>query len=137
MNPVAHGLRATAVLEGTVRATPRYHKRGRPAQGTSPAQVGSQIEGALASSLAAREALVAQQSCFILATNELDATPLPAQEILEGDKSQTHAERGFRFLKDPRFLASTLYLPKPERLMALLMVMTVCLLVYALSLIHI
>lgn len=40
-------------------------------------------------------------------------------------------ERGFRFLKDPRFLASSLSLKKPERIMALLMVMTVCLLVYA------
>ena len=42
-----------------------------------------------------------------------------------------HAERGFRFLKDPEFLAASLYLKKPERIMALLMVMTVCLLVYA------
>jgi transposase len=40
-------------------------------------------------------------------------------------------ERGFRFLKDPRFLASSLSLKKPARLMALLRVMTVCLLVYA------
>ena len=51
--------------------------------------------------------------------------------MLEGYKGQQHAERGFRFLKDPRFLASSLYLKKPERIMALLMVMTVCLLVYA------
>ena len=49
----------------------------------------------------------------------------------QGYKGQGHAERGFRFLKDPRFLASSLYLKKPERIMALLMVMTVCLLVYA------
>jgi transposase len=46
-------------------------------------------------------------------------------------KGQAQAERGFRFLKAPQFLASTLYLKKPERIMALLMVMTVCLLVYA------
>jgi transposase len=51
--------------------------------------------------------------------------------VLEGYQGQKHAERGFRFLKDPRFLASTLSLKKPERIMALLMVMTVCLLVYA------
>jgi transposase len=44
---------------------------------------------------------------------------------------QLYLERGFRFLKDPQFLASSLYLKKPERIMALLMVMTVCLLVYA------
>ncbi len=127
----AHGLSATTLPEVTIRALPRYRKRGRPAQGALPAQVWYQIEGALASSLATREALVAQQSCFILATNELDDAPLPPQAILEGDKGQKHAERGFRFLKDPRFLASSLYLKKPERIMALLMVMTVCLLVYA------
>jgi transposase len=40
-------------------------------------------------------------------------------------------ERGFRFLKDPLFLASSLYLKSPKRLMALMMVMTLCLLVYA------
>jgi transposase len=34
-------------------------------------------------------------------------------------------ERGFRFLKDPEFLAASLSRKKPERIMALLMVMTV------------
>jgi transposase len=56
---------------------------------------------------------------------------LSAQAVLDGYKGQAQAERGFRFLKDPQFLASSLYLKKPERIMALLMVMTVCLLVYA------
>jgi transposase len=56
---------------------------------------------------------------------------LPPQELLAGDQGQALAERGFRFLKDPRFLASSRYLNKPERIMALLMVMTVCWLVYA------
>ena len=40
-------------------------------------------------------------------------------------------ERGFRFLKDPLFLASSRYLKSPKRIMALLMAMTLCLLVYA------
>jgi transposase len=74
---------------------------------------------------------VAQHSCFILATNELDERALSLQELLAGYKGQKHAKRGFRFLKDPLFLASSLYLKKPQRIMALLMVMTVCLLVYA------
>ena len=51
--------------------------------------------------------------------------------MLNGYKGQARAERGFRFLKDSQFLATSLYLKKPERVMALLMVMTVCLLVYA------
>jgi transposase len=66
-----------------------------------------------------------------LATNELDATQLTPQELLEGYKGQVQAERGFRLMKDPSFLASSLYLKKPERIMALFMVITVCLLVYA------
>jgi transposase len=126
-----HGLQATSLHEGTVQPTPRYSRRGRPSQDTPPAQIAYHITGALASSIAAHEALVAPHSCFILATNELDERMLPAQALLEGYKGQQQAERGFRFLKDPRFLASSLYLKKPERIMALLMVMTVCLLVYA------
>jgi len=124
-------LQATFLVQSTVRATPRYDKRGRPGQGTQPDQVVYQLEGALASQIAARQALVDQHSCFILATNELDDTHLSPQEVLAGYKGQGHAERGFRFLKDPCFLASSLSLKKPERIMALLMVMTVCLLVYA------
>jgi transposase len=81
--------------------------------------------------LTVRQARIDQHSCFILATNELDDTQLPPQELLASYKGQGHAERGFRFLKDPQFFASSFYLKKPERIMALLMVMTVCLLVYA------
>jgi transposase len=111
--------------------TGSYGKRGRPSPDAQPAQVVYQLEGALASQGTARQALVDQHRCFILATHELDDTQLPPQDLLVGYKGQGHAERGFRFLKDPAFLASSLYLKKPERIMALLMVMTVCLLVYA------
>ena len=124
-------LHATFLSASTVRAQPRYGKRGRPGPDARPAQVVYQIDGALASALTSRQALIDQHCCFILATNELDTTPLPPQEVLEGYTGQVHAERGFRFLKDPQFLASSLYLKKPERIMALLMVMTVCLLGYA------
>jgi transposase len=114
-----------------MRTVTRDGKRGRPPAETSPRQVEYVIEGALASSLAYRQVLLETKSCFILATNELDTTALPAAEVLAGYKKQSTAERGFRFLKDPRFLATSLYLKKPERIMALLMVMTICLLVYA------
>jgi transposase len=125
------GLQVTQCAQVTIRPIARYGKRGRPGLGGPPAQVVYQVEGALASSLAARQARITQQSCFILATNELDAQQLPPQALLDGYKGQSQAERGFRFLKDPQFLASSLYLKKPERIMALLMIMTVCLLVYA------
>jgi transposase len=131
LSSFAQGLQATFLHESTVCPTPRYSQRGRPGQEAHPDHVVYHIAGALASRVAACQTLVDQQSCFILATNERDNQVLSPQEVLEGYKGQKHAERGFRFLKDPRFLASSLYLKKPERLMALLMVMTVCLLVYA------
>jgi transposase len=127
----AQSLQATLVAQSTVRPTPRYAKRGRPGQGTPPDQVVYQLAGALAMRIAARQTLIDHHGCFILATNELDDALLPPQELLAGYKGQAQAERGFRFLKDPQFLASSLYLKKPERIMALLMVMTVCLLGYA------
>ena len=45
-----HGLQATFLSEGAVRARPRYGKRGRPSPGEQPAQVVYTLTGALASS---------------------------------------------------------------------------------------
>lgn len=42
-------------------------------------------------------------------------------------------ERGFRFLKDPLFMASSVFLKKEERIVALGMIMCLCLLVYTLA----
>jgi hypothetical protein len=119
------------VAQRTIRSTPRDGQRGRPGSSAPPDQVLSALDGALASRVAARPARIAQQRGCLVATNDLDETQRPPQERREGDNSQGHAERGFRFLKDPRLLASSLYLNKPARLMALLMVMTVCWLVDA------
>jgi len=42
-------------------------------------------------------------------------------------------EGGFRFLKDPLFFVSSLFLKKPSRIEALLMVMTLSLFVYSIA----
>jgi transposase len=131
LSTFVHGLQATFLSTVTVRSTLGYGKRGRPSQDAQPVRVVYTIEGALASSLATRQALIDQHRCFILATNELDEAMLSPQGVLNGYTGQAQAARGFRFLKDPQFLASSCYLKKPERMMALFMVMTVCLLVYA------
>jgi transposase len=119
-------LQTTAVQDGTIHPTPRYGQRGRPGPGCQPPRLVSHMAGALASVVARREALVAQQSCCILATNALDTTPLSPQARLEAYNGQPRAARGFRFRNDPHCLASSLDRNTPERIMALLMVMTVC-----------
>jgi transposase len=111
----------------------RHYKRaGKPAADALPESVGYHLEGALAAPIALRERRLIRRSCFIVTTSELDEQVLSDPEVLRVYKGQSSkVERGFRFLKDPMFLASTLYLKRVERIMALLMVMTVCLLVYA------
>jgi transposase len=42
-------------------------------------------------------------------------------------------ERGFAFLKDPLFLASSDFVKKSERIVALSLIMVLCLLVYRLA----
>jgi len=72
---------------------------------------------------------------FILATNVLDSTQLSDDAVLAEYKSQQSTERGFRFLKDPLFFTSSVFvfLNTPERVAALALIMALCLLVYALG----
>jgi len=68
---------------------------------------------------------------FVLATNELNDKMLKPKEIISEYKNQQKVERGFRFLKDPKFHADSIFLKKPERIASLLMIMTLSLLVYS------
>jgi transposase len=70
---------------------------------------------------------------FIIATNELDESKLPSMDLLDSYKGQQCVERGFRFLKDPLFMTSSVFLKKQERIVALSMIMCLCLLVYSLA----
>ncbi len=63
----------------------------------------------------------------------LDATVLTDQDLVTTYKEQGGVERGFRFLKDPLFLASSVFVKKPERIMALSFIMVLCLLIYRLA----
>jgi hypothetical protein len=74
-------LQATVLAQSTVRATPRSAKRGRPGPGTPPDQGVSQLAGALASRIAARQALVDQHRGVLLATHARDDTPRSPQEV--------------------------------------------------------
>ena len=89
------------------------------------------VEGTLVPSEERIARLLKRRSLFIVATNELDDETLSPEEMHEGYKGQVQVERGFRFLKDPQFMASSFFLESERRIMALLMVMTLCLLVYS------
>lgn len=74
-----------------------------------------------------------RQSRFILATNVLDEQAYPAERLLQEYKGQQQVERGFRFLKDPLFFTSSVFVKKPQRVEALALVMVLTLLVYSLG----
>ena len=70
------------------------------------------------------------RSFFVVATNDVEREWKPA-ELLKQYKSQNRVERGFRFLKDPEFLADSIFVSKNEHIQALLMIMTLGLAVFS------
>jgi transposase len=124
-------LQVLTVQQPELRQKRHYATLGRPAKDQPADSVSYQLHAYLAAPITCFQEQVTRAALFLLASNELDPEQLSDQEILLTYKAQSRPERGFRFLKDPMFLASTLFLKKVERIMALLMVMTLCLLVYA------
>ena len=107
-----------------------FKQSGRPKINQQPDSYEYQITGQLYWLLKSREQRLQEKGMFMLATNDL-SEKLTMEKMLTLYKSQQSVEKGFRFLKSPDFLTSALYLKKPERIEALLMIMTCCLMVYA------
>ena len=83
---------------------------------------------------AARAAALKSQGKFIVATKVADAAQLPAETMMAADTAPSvSGERWGRFLTASLFCADSLVLTRPERLMAVLRVMGVARLVYALA----
>lgn len=109
-----------------------YEGKGRPKKGAPVKCIEWQITVELIENEAVIKEVVEQKSCFVLATN-IDKGVLPPEALLKHYKAQSEVEKGFRFLKDPLFFVSSLFIKKPSRIDALLMVMTLSLLVYSIA----
>lgn len=109
----------------------KYEKRGRPTVGVDePKECGYKIVFVQSRNQETIEVLLNRKGRFILATNDLDSTSYPDDSMLEEYKDQQNVERGFRFLKDPWFMVDSIFLKSPKRIEALMMVMTLCLMIY-------
>ena len=106
----------------------RYKKAGKPKKNQKPDFYEYSIESNYSFKIEPYHQEVWKKSLFILASNDLNIEP---EEIIDVYKNQFVVERGFRFIKSPEFLADSLYIKKPERIEALLFIMTLCLMVYA------
>jgi transposase len=111
----------------------KQRRPGRPRTGTTPERTAWQVAATLAVEDAAVTRAVQRTASFLVATNVLDTGQLTDQALIQTYKEQHSVERGFSFLKDPLFLASSVFVNKPSRIVALSLVMVLCLLVYRLA----
>lgn len=121
-------------VKASLKVTSHYDAPGRPSEDQQPTSKSWRItEGELSILEEEVQREWRRRACYIVGTNVLDPETLSEEELIATYKGQASVERGFGFLKDPLFCASTFYVKKPQRLVALSFIMVVCLLVYRLA----
>ena len=110
----------------------RYAGKGRPSP-TSPLKALEwQMHAQVRPAQEVIEAHKQQSACFVIGTN-IPARHVSDAEVIRAYKAQSGVEGGVRFLKDPLFFVSSLFVKKPSRIQGLLLVMTLAVLVYSLT----
>ena len=116
---------------------PYYKSKGRPKKGARPDGYYYQVSiTSICSNLIEIGKKRATLGRFILATNVLEQADISDECMLLDYKEQSGIERGFRFIKNDTFGLDEVYLKKPERISALMAIMTLCLLVYGITQYH-
>jgi len=110
----------------------RYAGKGRPSAKTPIKASEWQMQAKVRLDAEAIRRSKQHKGCFVLGTN-IEADDLSDEEVIVAYKAQSQVEGGFRFLKDPLFFVSSLFVKKPSRIQGLLMVMTLALLVYSVA----
>ena len=118
------------LIESQIELLEKFVGHGRPTQNSPKTKVGYKIKITFSKNQIKIAEKLATKGRFILATSELDQNILSKESILYEYKEQNQAERGFRFLKDPWFMVDSVFLKKNERIEALMVIMTLCLMVY-------
>ena len=98
-------------LTAQITRVEKYARAGRPKAGQEKACIGYQVRVDVARNAAAIARLLETKGRFILATNDVDKNNYPDARILADYKAQQTVEYGFRFLKNPEFLADTCQQP--------------------------
>lgn len=114
-----------------IESVERHAGRGRPKQGVTPVTQGYRIKGSIAQDVDRVELIKRRKGRFILASNELEQAKLSEQDFLSEYKAQYKTEQGFAFIKSDTFEVASVFLKKPSRIQALMVVMTLCLMVYS------
>lgn len=132
LTKLGEGLKYHSLSEPAWKEHPKYAGRGRPSATQVPERVELQLSAQAERNDAAITARLDEKACFVIATR-IPAEAMVDAEVVHTYKAQSSVEGGFRFLKSPDFFAASLFVKKPERMEALVMVMTLALLVYAVA----
>ncbi len=116
--------------EYTVEPVMGFKKPGRPSANDQKEITGYKVKGVVQIDEGKFEEVLRKKGRFILATNDLDRSTYSDETILNDYKGQQDVEGGFKFIKDPWFMVDSIFLKKLQRVSALTMVMTLCLMVY-------
>jgi len=140
---VADAIKAAKEFEKTLKyhlldnlkilVKPHYQRKGRPKPNDEVSHYTYHIQAGLIENNIVIKNYRNQAGRFILATNLLDEKTWTCELILQEYKEQQTTERGFRFIKDPLFFVSRVFLKSTKRIMALAMIMTLALMVYSLG----
>lgn len=120
-------------LSASIEPVVQHKGKGRPSKDAMPSIIGYKIVGQLSRDEQKINLLRNTKGRFLLATNQLDRKALPDEDMLSEYKGQSKTESGFKFIKSGAFEVSSIFLKKPGRIAALMMVMTLCLMVYAIA----
>ncbi len=118
------------IIESRFIPVMKHAGRGKPKAGVEKIKTGYKIEANFTRNTEELDKLINSKGRFVLATNDLDTEACSHESMLHEYKEQQSVEGGFRFLKDPWFMVDSIFLKLPSRIEALMMVMTLCLMVY-------
>jgi len=118
------------VIESSIEPLLKYDKAGKPKATDIKTLLGYKVNATFKRNSKLIEQLENSKGRFILANNDLDTGVYPDTAMLNEYKDQQGVEGGLRFIKDPWFMVDSVFLKSPKRIEALMMVMTLCLLVY-------
>lgn len=107
-----------------------YEGKGRPKKDALKKVTGYRVEASLSTCLESVHLKKETLGRFILASNQCDQSLLGNHALLKQYKEQSGVESSFKFMKNNAFELDSFFLKTPKRITALMMVMTLCLMVY-------
>jgi transposase len=120
------------VETATLSEHKRYAGTGRPTAPTPLKATAWQLQAPVRPDNEPRRHRLQHHACCVLGPN-IAASQVSAPELIVAYKAQAQAAGGLRFLQAPLCFVSSLFVKKPSRIQGVLMVMTLALLVYAVT----